>query len=118
MSFRKIIAALGCACLFFGCAKKETESAGGAKKLHVLTTFAPIFSFTKNVAGDAAEVEMLLPPNTGPHDFALAPSDLRKIAAADVVVENGFGLESWLDHAVQGGLKPGALRIVAAKGIE
>lgn len=60
---------------------------------------------------------MLLPPNTGPHDFALAPSDLRKIAGADVIVENGFGLESWLDHAVQSGLKQGALRIVAAKGI-
>jgi zinc transport system substrate-binding protein len=109
-----------CFLISLGCSEKKTgdSDSTGPKKLRVLATFAPIFSFTKNVAGDAAEVEMLLPPNTGPHDFALAPSDLRKIAGADVIVQNGFGLESWLDRAVQGGLKPGALRIVAAKGIQ
>lgn len=89
----------------------------GGDKLHVLTTFAPIFSFTKNITGDLADVQMLLPPDTGPHDFAFAPSDLRKLAAADVVVENGFNIEGWLDRAVQGALKSGTTRIVAARGI-
>ncbi|MEA3188892.1 MAG: zinc transport system substrate-binding protein [Chthoniobacter sp.] len=91
---------------------------GAAEKIQVLATFAPIVSFTKNVAGDAANVAMLLPPNVGPHDFALAPSDLRKIASADVVVENGLGIEAWLDHALKGGLKANALRIVASHGVE
>ena len=125
MRFRKFAALCVVAawvCVLAACSKPENSSSaeppqntGG--KLHVLATFAPIFSFTKNVAGDLADVEMLLPPDTGPHDFAFAPSDLRKLAGADVVVENGFGLEGWLDRAVQSGLKAGALRIVAARGI-
>ena len=109
MHFTRILASL-----LFAFAATASHA---AEKLRVLATFPPMFSFAKNVAGDLAEVEMLLPADTGPHDFAFAPSDLRKLASADVVVENGFGLEAWLDKAVQGGLKPGAVRIVAARGI-
>ncbi len=87
------------------------------EKLHVLATFAPIFSLTKNVTGDAATVTMLLPPGVGPHDFALSPADLRKLATADVIVSNGLGLESWLEKAIRGGAKKGVLQIVASAGI-
>jgi ABC-type Zn uptake system ZnuABC Zn-binding protein ZnuA len=85
--------------------------------LEVLTTFPPIDSLTRNVAGNAAHVEMLLPPSVGPHDFALAPSDLRKIAAADVIVSNGLGIESWLQKALDSNAKKGALDLVASKGL-
>ena len=83
-------------------------------KLNILGTFAPIVSLTKNVAGDAANVEQLLPPGAEPHDFALAPGDLRKLAKADVVIENGLGFESWLDGAIKSGH---ALRVVASQGL-
>ena len=128
MNEAKILCAIFCAAILLAaCSKqnappsqnsRETSASPTPQKLRVLATFAPIFSFTKNVAGDAADVEMLLPPNVAPQDFALSPSDLKKIATADVVVENGFGLEAWLDRAAQGGLKKGAVRIVAARGIE
>jgi zinc transport system substrate-binding protein len=86
-----------------------------AKKLNVLTTFAPISSLTKNIAGDAAEVEQLLPPDAEPHHFALSPSDLKKIAKADVLVENGLGAEDWVERALKGSR---ATRIIASKGIK
>jgi len=86
--------------------------------IEVLTTFPPIDSLTRNVAGDAAHVEMLLPPNVGPHDFALAPSDLRRISKADVIVSNGLGIESWLQKAIDSNAKPGSLNLVASKGID
>jgi len=35
---------------------------------------------------------------------------------ADVIVENGFGFEGWMDRLVEQGLKPGALRVIAARG--
>lgn len=124
MNARKLAAVVFAAacCALAGCSKRASSGAAVAPqdapgKLRVLATFAPIFSFTKSVAGDLAEVEMLLPPGTGPHDFAFAPGDLRKLAGADVVVENGLGVEAWLDRAVQGGMKPGTVRIIAARGI-
>ncbi len=85
------------------------------KKLNVLTTFAPISSMTKNVAGDAAVVEQLLPPDAEPHHFALSPGDLKKIAKADVLVENGLGAEEWVDGALKSSK---ATRIVSSKGIK
>lgn len=88
-----------------------------ADRLRVLATFAPVYSLTKNVAGDAADVEMLLPPGAEPHDFALSPSDLKKIARADVIVSNGLGIEEWLGKAVASGAKQNVVQIVASKGI-
>jgi len=83
-------------------------------KIHVLATFAPIYCFTKNVAGETADVQQLLPPGAEPHDFALSPADLRKLAKADVVVENGLGVEAWLEGALK---SSHAARIVASDGI-
>ena len=87
-------------------------------QLQVLATFPPVDSLTRGVAGSAAHVEMLLPPNVGPHDFALSPSDLRRIAKADVIVSNGMGIESWLQKAIASNAKSDALDLVASKGID
>jgi len=69
-----------------------------AGKLRVVTTIAPLYSFTKNIAGDAAAVENLLPSNAEPHDYALTPKDAKKVADADIIIENGIKLETWLDR--------------------
>src|SRR3989304_4668988 len=57
-------------------------------ELRVLTSFLPIYLFTRNVAGDAPgiSVEMMLPAALGcPHDYAITPGDMRKVAAADLL---------------------------------
>ncbi len=74
-----------------------------AEKLKVLTSFLPVYCFTVNVAGDLAEVENLLPPGVGPHDYQFTPKDRRKLAKADLIVINGLGMESWLERALQAG---------------
>jgi zinc transport system substrate-binding protein len=87
-------------------------------RLAVLTSFAPIHSLALNVAGDAADVSVLVPPGAGPHDYAFSPSDVAKIARADILVVNGAGLESWLKKGLLAvGRKD--LRIVdTSRGIE
>lgn len=70
------------------------------RRLKILTSIAPIYSWVVNVAGDRAEVQNLLPPNVGPHDFQFRPRDLRKIREADLIVLNGLGLESWFTRAI------------------
>ncbi|MBI5097887.1 MAG: zinc ABC transporter substrate-binding protein [Nitrospirae bacterium] len=73
------------------------------KKIRVITTIAPLYSFTKNVAGDYADVENLLPSGAGPHEYSLSPEDVIKISKAQVLIENGVGLEKWLDKLVAQG---------------
>jgi len=102
-----LVATVLLACLLPG------HAADGGK-LNIVTTFAPVTSLTKNVAGDAASVEQLLPEGAEPHDFALSPGDLKKLAKADIVVENGLGLEEWVDGALKSSR---ATRVVASEGI-
>ncbi|HEX4644483.1 MAG TPA: zinc ABC transporter substrate-binding protein, partial [Verrucomicrobiae bacterium] len=73
---------------------------GEARKIKVVTSFLPVWCFTVNVAGDLAEVENLLPPGAEPHDFQFSPREMRKLNAADLVIVNGLGLESWLDKPI------------------
>jgi len=87
---------------------------GQEKKLRVLATFGPIYSLTANVAGEAAEVAQFLPPGADPHHFALAPSDLKRLTRADVIVENGLRLEEWVTGALR---QSSATRITASQGI-
>ena len=73
-------------------------------ELRVLTSFLPIYLFTQNVVGTAKgiTVEMMLPAVLGcPHDYSLSPGDMKKIAAADLFIVNGFGMEEFLGAPVQ-----------------
>jgi zinc transport system substrate-binding protein len=101
-------------CLLIGSAHGESQK---PKKLNVLAAFAPIQSFAANVCGDAAEVSVLLPPNSGPHNYAFSPSDIRKIANADVIIKNGLGLETWLEKGVKTAGKKDLLIVDTSKGI-
>jgi zinc transport system substrate-binding protein len=101
-------------CLLIGVAHGENQN---PKKLNVLATFAPIQCFAANVCGDAAQVSVLLPPNSGPHNYAFSPTDIRKIGSADVVIENGLGLETWLIKGVKTAGKKDLLIVDTSKGI-
>lgn len=76
-------------------------TAAEAKKLKVITTFLPIYLFTKAVAGDAAQVEILIPPGTEVHEYQSTPAAVQTIAQADVVVKNGLGMEEFLDDTLK-----------------
>jgi len=71
--------------------------------LRVLASFLPIYLFAQNVGGGVpgVTVEMMLPAMLGcPHDYALTPGDMRKIARADLFLANGRGMEDFLGAPV------------------
>ena len=74
-------------------------------QLKVLTSFLPIYIFTKNVIGERKGVELnsLLTDNAGPHDYQMRPSDMRKVADADLIIINGAGLESFAEKILADG---------------
>jgi ABC-type Zn uptake system ZnuABC Zn-binding protein ZnuA len=60
--------------------------------------------FTRNVVGDTPGVTVvsMLPASMGcPHDYALTPGDMKKIASADLFVANGLGMEEFLGEPVR-----------------
>ncbi|HAB15964.1 MAG TPA: metal ABC transporter substrate-binding protein [Verrucomicrobiota bacterium] len=100
---------------WMGC-KPSTAAEG--KRLRVLTSIPPLYSWAANVVGDRADLQNLLPPNVGPHDYEFRPRDLRKVQEADIIFINGLGVESWLTKAIAAN-DPGADRkiVEVAAGI-
>lgn len=79
-------------------------ASASAAPLRVLASFLPMYLFTVNVARGApgVTVDLLLPADLGcPHDYALTPSDMRKIASADLFIANGMGMEEFLGDPVR-----------------
>ncbi|MFN6536500.1 MAG: metal ABC transporter substrate-binding protein [Nostoc sp. EkiNYC01] len=70
-------------------------------KTKVVTTFLPIYLFTKAVAGNVADVEILVPPGTEVHEYQATPENVKAIATANVLVKNGLGLEEFLEDTVK-----------------
>lgn len=87
-----VVAGLG------GC---STSTSSGSGKPLVVATTTQLADFARVVGGDDVEVYGLLRPNLDAHDFEPSPADLDALARADVVVENGLGLEPWLTAAVK-----------------
>ncbi|MCL6473319.1 MAG: metal ABC transporter substrate-binding protein [Firmicutes bacterium] len=109
--------------LLAGCSKSKGAFHAGTSekeigKLKVVTTFAPLYSFAVNVAGDAAVVENLVPIGASIHSFQAKPSDIKKIARADVLIINGVGLEEFLDDIVRGAANPGLTIVDTSKSIK
>jgi zinc/manganese transport system substrate-binding protein/manganese/iron transport system substrate-binding protein len=52
------------------------------------------------VGGDRVAVTQIIKPGVDPHDYEPSPADLQALSDADLVVENGVGLEAWLADTV------------------
>lgn len=100
--------------LSLGACSNSTES---AKQFKVLTTFMPINLFTKAVAGNCAEVQALIPANSGPHDFQAKPADLNALRQAKVLVKNGLGMEGFLAKLIASADNKDLLVIDSSRGI-
>ncbi|MEZ9525822.1 zinc ABC transporter substrate-binding protein ZnuA [Enterovibrio norvegicus] len=71
--------------------------AASASPLSIVTTIKPLALIVNDIAGEEANVDVLLPTNASPHDYALKPSDIKKIKTADMVVWVGPELELFLE---------------------
>jgi ABC-type Zn uptake system ZnuABC Zn-binding protein ZnuA len=83
-----------------GCGGGGADGASsGALDVVASTTF--LADIAQNVAGDRFEVQSLVPVGADPHAFEPTPSDLKKVAGADLVIVNGAGLEGTLLATLQ-----------------
>ena len=81
-----------------GCGTASSPSSGA---LDVVASTSFLADIAQNVAGDRFQVRSLIPRGTDPHAFEPAPSDLKAVAGADLVIINGGGLEGTLLTTLQ-----------------
>ncbi|MBC1319865.1 zinc ABC transporter substrate-binding protein [Listeria welshimeri] len=113
-----VVAVLTFALVLAGCGASSDKVSGDKDKLKIVTTFYPMYDFTKNVAGDKASIEMLIDAGTEPHDYEPSAKDIAKIEAADVFVYNSEDMETWVPSALKS-LDSKKLTVIdASKGIQ
>ncbi|WP_067598748.1 metal ABC transporter substrate-binding protein [Nocardiopsis listeri] len=61
----------------------------------VLTTFTVLADMTENIAADRVRVASLTRPGAEIHGYEPTPDDLVRGQDADLILENGLGLEAW-----------------------
>ncbi|WP_442801865.1 zinc ABC transporter substrate-binding protein ZnuA [Serratia rubidaea] len=79
----------------------STLMMAGSATAAVVTSIRPLGFIASAIADGVTETEVLLPNGASPHDFALRPSDLRRLRSADLVVWVGPDLEAFLSKPLQ-----------------
>jgi len=67
--------------------------------LKVMATINPYYLVLKEIAGDRAEVSLLIGPGQNPHIYSPTISDVRRMNEADLIIANGLDLESFMSSA-------------------
>ena len=86
--------------------------------VRVVATTAIVGEFATRVAGPDARVDVLMPAGVDVHSFELPTDAVRRIARADLVLVNGYGLEEDVLEALVENRKQGARVVAAARGLE
>ena len=86
---------LGVALALLGLSACERGGISSGKPSVMVTIFA-YYDAARAIAGPDAEVNILLPPGTSPHDFTPSPKDKIIINRANLIVKNGLGLDDWV----------------------
>ena len=105
------------ALLFAACGNTNKE-ADKKEDLTIVTTFYPIYDFTKEIVGDEGNVKLLIPAGTEPHDFEPSAKERAEISDADVFVYNSSDMEFFVDSLKDSVDSKQTLMIEAAKGID
>lgn len=81
----------------------------------VLTTFTVLADMARNVAGDHLVVESITKVGAEIHGYEPTPGDVRRASDADLILDNGLGLEAWFAQFVEATDAP---HVVVSEGIE
>lgn len=100
------------------CKGTASEATHGHKKIRVVASLFPQFDFARQIAGDRAEVDLLLPPGVESHSFDPSPADILRISGSDVFLYTGKEMEPWADRIIDSvnGAGPGICNV--SQGID
>ena len=83
--------------LFVSC-NKQSRSEG---KLVITAVNFPSYDAARAVAGDSADIRMLLPCGAESHSFEPTPDDIKRIMASDLFIYTGGESEEWVNYILK-----------------
>ncbi|MFD1171147.1 metal ABC transporter solute-binding protein, Zn/Mn family [Oceanobacillus picturae] len=79
-----------------GCNQNEDASTTNSE-LSVVTSFYPMYEFTQQVAGDRADVSLMVSAGEDAHHYEPSAQDVAGVSKADVFVYSSEEMEHWVE---------------------
>jgi zinc/manganese transport system substrate-binding protein len=77
------------------------QSSSNSQTKSIVVTYSILGSIVKELVGDKATVTVSIPNGLDPHEWEPSAKDIETINKADLVVENGLGLEGGMQKTLQ-----------------
>lgn len=110
-ALRAVLVPAGLAVLVFitancgGMAQAPAANSGGpaadSSQKTIVVTYSILGSIVKDLVGDKAKVTVLMPNGKDPHDWEPSAKDIETLNKADLVVQNGLGLEGGMQKTLE-----------------
>ena len=101
MKGKHIITVLVTLLLFSTVACHPITTTSNASKKSIVVTYSILGSIVKDLVGDKANVTISIPNGLDPHEWEPSAKDIEMINKADLVIQNGIGLEGGLEKTLQ-----------------
>jgi len=114
---RRILCAVLAIALLAACDHGGSAVGTHGGKPIVITTMSTLASLIQMVTGPRLEVVNLVPVGSSPEDYQPTPQDVYRLRAARLLIENGAGLETWIEHLIEGAKNDRLAIVVCADGL-
>lgn len=87
-----------------GCTKSsegEKKDEGTEKDIKIVATLFPQYDFAREIAGEKAEVEMLMDPGVESHTYEPTPADIIEIGNSNLFIYTGENMEPWANTIIE-----------------
>lgn len=84
------------------CACGAAPAESGGEGMNIVCTVFPAYDFARQIAGERANVTLLVPPGSEAHSFEPTPQDIIRIENCDLLICNGGESEVWLEEILEG----------------
>jgi hypothetical protein len=91
---------------------------GSAGEYAVLATTGIFADLARLALGDNATIQSIVPAGVDVHTFEPSPAAAEKIRAADLILLNGLGLDTWVNSLLEAGGKTQRDTLVLGEGLD
>ena len=95
-----LVAAMLCACVPADDKNEDSD------RLSIVTTIFPPYDFARQIAGENADINMLLKPGMESHSYDPTPQDIIMIQNCDLFIYCGGESDKWVDSILSSGKMP------------
>ena len=97
---KRLTAILLCLCLILCGCTAQPEKPHDETKLQIVCTSFPAYDFARKIAGDRAELTLLIKPGSEVHSYEPTPKDMIRIQESDLFICNGGESEQWAETLI------------------